>query len=122
MCEGPADTITATVALEAVGADDLAVAVGVPGSKWPTEMDTLLRGRRWALVIVATDGDGPGRRYEGTAAVAAMRGRNPVKCYRSPNPAEDLTDLAKRVGVEAVGRELVEVIAAYANDTRGGAA
>lgn len=121
VCEGPADTITAATALEAVQAADLAAVIGLPGSKWPPEMDALLR-RRWSLVIVATDGDGPGRRYESTAAVAAIRGRNPVKCYRSPNPAEDMTDLAKRVGLEPVGRELIEVIGFYADDTRGGAA
>lgn len=69
ICEGPADTITAHLALE--GAERVAV-VGVPGvSAWRPEWAELLAGLR---VVVAADSDEAGKRLE--EAVSSSVGRS----------------------------------------------
>jgi DNA primase len=92
ICEGPADTITAELALEGCA---LVACVGVPGvSAWRPEWAQLFAGLR---VAVAADSDPAGRRLE--EAVRDSLGRS-VALVRPK--AGDLTDTALELGLEAV--------------------
>lgn len=95
--EGPADCITAVVAL---GDDAGRVAViGIPGAKgWRPEWAELLAGHR---VVIAADPDGAGQQLV-DAIVADHRG--PVVVLRLEHG--DLTDTARAIGLDAV-RELL---------------
>lgn len=91
ICEGPADTITAELALEGC---PLVACVGVPGvGAWRSEWAELFTGLR---VAVAADNDAAGQRLE--EAVRADLGR--VALVRPK--AGDLTETALEHGLEAV--------------------
>ena len=97
VCEGPADTITAEVALADL--DDVAV-IGVPGSgAWRAEWGTLLDGLR---VVVAADNDPAGEKL--TAAVCSSV-RTPVAVVRWTR--KDLTETALEEGLSAVREVLL---------------
>ena len=96
ICEGPADTITASLALEAV--PGVAV-VGCPGvSAWRPEWAQLFAGLR---VVVAADNDAAGQRLE--ESVRTSLGQPVALCRFS---AGDLTDTAREHGLDSV-RELL---------------
>jgi hypothetical protein len=102
ICEGPADTITATVALE--GHEEIAV-IGVPGvSAWRKEWSDLLEGLR---IVVAADNDEAGRKLE--EAVATSVGKK-VRAVRTPLEHNDLTDTAKILGLDNVRRLLLSAL------------
>ena len=92
LCEGPADAITASLALE--GAPRVAV-LGIPGaSAWKPEWANLLDGLR---VVVAADNDEAGRKLE--EIVGASLGR-PVTLVRPSNG--DLCDTHLEKGLYEV--------------------
>lgn len=98
--EGPADCITATLALE----DLPSVAViGVPGAgAWRTEWAELLTGLR---VVVAADDDEAGRRLEEAVRASV---RCSVGIYRPSRG--DLTDTVLEVGLVEVRALLLEAL------------
>jgi hypothetical protein len=101
LVEGPADYVTATLALEAVGAEKWAV-LGVVGAKNLSGLEPLVRG---LSVVVAFDHD-----ENGTGDVAALKvvealGRAVVR-VRPPATDNDLTEAAKRLGLATVGEWL----------------
>jgi len=101
ICEGPADTITAALALE--GLERCAV-VGVPGvSAWRAEWAELVAGLR---VVIAADNDEAGERLE--EAVRSSVGRA-VALVRPKYG--DLTDTAKETGLEALRTLLLSTLA-----------
>ncbi len=125
VCEGPADTITATVALDRSGLGGMAVAIGVAGaSQWPAEADELVRNRgRWALVMIAADADAAGQSLAKRAGTAAWRGRHPVVVYQSNLEGEDMTDMLRRGGLDHLATELgTAVVHQLERIERGGAA
>lgn len=95
VCEGPADTITAALAL-----DGLPVAcVGVPGvGAWRTEWASLFTGLR---VVVAVDSDTAGETLKEKVCRDVGPGAVPVELA-----ANDLTDTAAEYGLVEV-RELL---------------
>lgn len=96
VCEGPADTITAELALDSV--PGVAV-IGVPGANaWQADWGRLLDGCR---VVIAADPDTAGERLE--AAVRAST-RGPVAVVRLAHG--DLTETARTMGGDAV-REIL---------------
>lgn len=101
VCEGPADTVTAALALE--GFDTVAV-IGCPGvNNWRSEWSPLLEGLR---VVVAADNDNAGRLLE--EKVNDSLGRRVTYLRPSEN---DLTDTAKARGLEKVRTLLVAALA-----------
>lgn len=100
ICEGPADTITATLALE--GHEEIAV-IGVPGvSAWRTEWSDLLEGLR---IVIAADNDEAGKKLE--EAVANSVGKK-IKAVRPEN--NDLSDTAKIQGLNIVRSLLLSAL------------
>lgn len=96
VCEGPADTITAELALE--GLERVAV-VGVPGSgAWRAEWGRLLDGLR---VVIAADNDPAGEKLAATVRASV---RTPVALVRWSRG--DLTETALEEGL-AVVREVL---------------
>jgi DNA primase len=106
LCEGPADTVTAALALE--GAEKVAV-VGCPGvNAWRNEWAALFAGLR---VVVAADPDNAGQLLE--EKVTHALGRR-VTCLRLSSG--DLTETAKTRGLEKL-RELLVVALGLEPDT-----
>jgi DNA primase len=96
ICEGAADTITATLALE--GCPFVAV-VGVPGvNAWQRSWAQLFNGLR---VVVAADNDTAGQTLEKLIAQDLDRAPD----YYRPTSG-DLTDTAKEIGLPAL-REIL---------------
>jgi DNA primase len=96
ICEGAADTITATLALE--GCTFIAV-VGVPGvNAWQRTWAQLFNGLR---VVVAADNDTAGQTLEKLIRQDLDRAPD----YYRPSSG-DLTDTAKAIGLPAL-RELL---------------
>jgi 5S rRNA maturation endonuclease (ribonuclease M5) len=113
VCEGPADAITAGVAAEPFGTT--VAAIGIPGAQsWTAGWAEFVAGLH---VIVCTDpdpaGDALAARIVADLEVAGCR----VHRYRPG--AGDLTDTAKRTGVEAVRHDLTELITADAAQLLG---
>lgn len=107
ICEGPADTITATLALE--GAERVAV-VGCPGvSAWRSEWSPLFEGLR---VVVAADNDAAGRTLEQAVSSSLRR----QVTYLRPSHG-DLTDTAKARGLGSL-RELLITALSLEPDTQ----
>lgn len=97
VCEGPADAITAELALD--GVPGVAV-IGIPGvSAWRPEWGTLLDGLR---VVIAADHDAAGERLE-SAVKASTRGAVAVVRFSHG----DLTETALEKGREAVREVLL---------------
>jgi hypothetical protein len=102
ICEGPADTVTAALALE--GRPDV-VAVGIPGSNgWRPGLSEMLAGVE--AVVIAADPDEAGQRL--VSAVLADLRRPAVVLDLS---AGDLTETAKSSGLAAVGDLLAAAVA-----------
>lgn len=92
ICEGPADTISATLALE--GVSSVAV-IGVPGvSAWIAEYAPLLSGLR---VVIAADNDAAGERLE---AAIVNTAKVSAGIYRAAKG--DLTETALELGLAEV--------------------
>jgi hypothetical protein len=101
ICEGPADTVTAALALE--GRPDV-VAVGIPGANgWRPGWSEMLAGVK--AVVIAADPDEAGQRL--VAAVMADLRRPAVVLDLS---AGDLTETAKSRGLAAVGDLLAAAV------------
>jgi len=98
LVEGPADQITATLALEAVGASGWC-ALGIVGAKSLSGLEELVRG---LSVVVAFDHDGNGTGDEAAGKVVAALGRAVVR-VRPSLEDKDITAAAKRLGLVAVG-------------------
>jgi hypothetical protein len=101
LVEGPADQITATLALEAVGASGWC-ALGIVGAKSLGGLEELVRG---LSVVVAFDHDENGTGDEAAGKVVAALGR-PVVRVRPSLEDKDITAAAKRLGLETVGEWL----------------
>lgn len=94
ICEGPADTISASVALK--GCDRVAV-IGVPGaSAWRAEWAPFVQGLR---VVVAADNDEAGKKLE--EKIVASVGRE-VALLRLHEDYKDISELYKSAGPEAL--------------------
>jgi DNA primase len=103
LCEGPADTISATVATEAAGLEGVAC-VGVPGVQaWGTnakaEWVEWLTGLR---VIVAGDNDAAGERFAGSVA-DDLEGVALAVSWLVASPGDDLSEMLGQVGAAEVG-------------------
>jgi hypothetical protein len=100
ICEGPADTITAALALKD---RPEVVAVGVPGVEaWKPEYAALFTGLE---VVIAADNDKPGE----TLIEKLWAGLGPVArrvLLVRLEGHKDLTDSAKALGLEALGELL----------------
>lgn len=102
ICEGPADTITASLALEEN--EEIAV-IGVPGvSAWRSEWAEYLEGLR---IVVAADNDEAGHTLE--TAVSNSVGRK-IKLVRPDSAHGDLTETAKHLGLDTVRSLLLSAI------------
>lgn len=101
VCEGPADTISAAVALRnypAIGA------VGVAGTGgWRTEWAELLEGR---TVITVADNDDAAQRLRDTMTRDLKHTRGRLVHVTPPDPLKDLTDWCQCVGFATVGTYL----------------
>lgn len=107
ICEGPADTVTASLALEAV--PSVAV-IGCPGaSAWRPEWAQLVTGLR---VVVAADNDPAGQRLE--EAVRLSVGQPVALCRFS---AGDLTDTAREHGLDSVKELLLGALRTQPDNT-----
>jgi hypothetical protein len=103
ICEGAADTITATLALE--GCERVAV-VGVPGvNAWKPEWSRLITGLR---VVVAADNDEAGKKLEEAVASSVAA---PVAFVRFHEEQNDLTETAKSAGLEYLRSLLLSALA-----------
>jgi DNA primase len=105
LCEGPADTITATLALEHLGRPEAEVAaLGIPGAAaWRPEWGEWLTGLE---VVLATDPDPAG---DGLAAlVAADLAGKAARIRRLTPRGTDLTDFTRTAGLGELAR-LLEV-------------
>lgn len=101
ICEGPADTITATAALSDVPSVDC---VGVPGvSAWRPEWAQIIGGLR---VVVAADPDDAGRKLEESVRRTMT---DPITLVHLAHG--DLTDTAKHLGLGAVADLLLTACA-----------
>ncbi len=102
ICEGPADAITATLALDTV---EGAVAIGIAGTNgWRSEWASLLA--EVETVVIAADPDEAGQNLV-RAVVADMRRPAVVLDLQ----AGDLTETAKARGLSAVTELLVTALA-----------
>lgn len=107
ICEGPADTVTAALALE--GSPSVAV-IGCPGaSAWRPEWAQLVTGLR---VVVAADNDPAGQRLE--EAVRLSVGQPVALCRFS---AGDLTDTAREHGLDSVTELLLGALRTQPDNT-----
>jgi hypothetical protein len=101
LVEGPADYVTATLALEAVGAEKWAV-LGIVGAKNLSGLEPLVRGLE---VVVAFDHDENGTGDKAALDVVKALKRSVVR-VRPPATDNDLTEAARRLGLEKVGEWL----------------
>lgn len=105
ICEGPADGITAALALERV--PGVAV-VAIPGTNgWRTEWAEMFAG---LVVVLVTDADDAGRKFGESlagelAGIAATVRRAPLQ-----SGANDLSDLCAASGLEVVRRLLLAAL------------
>lgn len=101
LVEGPADYVTATLALESVGASHW-VALGIIGAKNFAGLEPLIRG---LSVVVAFDNDENGTGDKAAADLVEVLGRAVIR-VRPDAFDHDLTEAAKRLGLETVGEWL----------------
>lgn len=113
LVEGPADQITATLALEAVGASTWA-ALGIVGAKNLEGLEPLVRG---LSVVVAFDNDVNGTGDEAARKVVKALGRSVMRVRPSLDD-KDLTEAAKRHGLATVGEWLYRPSAPNVSTTR----
>lgn len=101
LCEGPADTITAALALEEA---EHVACIGVPGAgAWRPEWAPLLEGLR---VVIAADNDAAGERLEDSVRSSVRR---PVAVMRPR--FGDLTETVSELGLSAVSGALLDALA-----------
>jgi len=101
VCEGPADTVTAWLATRDIAG--LAV-IGVPGSQaWRTEWAAYFEG---LAVVIAGDNDKAGAQFAAKVATDLRAGVSQLANACPPEGVNDLTDMAKVHGLDAV-RELL---------------
>lgn len=101
ICEGAADAITATLALE--GCERVAV-VGVPGvSAWKPEWASLVQGLR---VVVAADNDEAGKKLEEAVRSSVSQ---PIALVRATHG--DITETATKYGLDNVRELLLSALA-----------
>ena len=101
VCEGPADTVTAWLATRDIAG--LAV-VGVPGAQaWRTEWADYFEG---LAVVIAGDNDKAGETFTTKVATDLRAGVSLLAKACPPEGVNDLTDMAKVHGIDAV-RELL---------------
>lgn len=98
ICEGPADTITATLALAELEDTSGLCAVGVPGAHWQSEWADYFTGLE---VVLATDADPAGEELASQVAadLAGIAAR--VSRWR-PREENDLTDYCRQHGRQAL--------------------
>jgi DNA primase len=103
LCEGPADTISATVATEAAGLEGVAC-VGVPGVQaWGT--DAKAEWVKWLTglrVIVAGDNDDAGQGFAKSVA-EDLEGVAFGVSWLVASPGDDLSEMLGQVGAAEVG-------------------
>ena len=100
ICEGAADAITASLALEGC---NLVGVVGVPGaSAWQPKWAELFRGLR---VVIAADNDEAGQQLEQQIS----RSLSTPPAYFRPK-CNDLTETAKEIGLDALRELLVDLL------------
>lgn len=105
ICEGPADTVTAWLALRDV--PGIAV-VGVPGSQaWRSEWAEYFTG---LAVVIAADNDKSGADMTATVANGLQPGAKLLIAACPPADVNDLTDMAKVHGLQAVRQLLTKAL------------
>lgn len=103
LCEGPADTISATIAAEACGLDGVAC-VGVPGVQaWGTSAKAeWVKWLSGLFVLVAGDNDAAGEHFAAQVA-ADLEGVAAGVSVVVPSPGDDLGEMLTEVGPGEVG-------------------
>jgi hypothetical protein len=105
VCEGPADTVTAWLAVRDV--PGIAV-VGVPGSQaWRSEWAAYFTG---LAVVIAGDGDNAGAAFTSKVARDLRAGASVLVAACPPEGVNDLTDMAKVHGLQAVRQLLTKAL------------
>jgi len=105
ICEGPADTVTAWLAVRDV--PGVAV-VGVPGSQaWRSEWAAYFNG---LAVVIAGDGDKAGATFTTKVATHLRAGAALLVAACPPEGVNDLTDMAKAHGLQAVRQLLTKAL------------
>ncbi len=107
VCEGPADTVTAWLALRDL--PSIAV-VGVPGAQSLRSLTTAAAYFTGLAVIIAADNDTAGEEMTGKVAAALKSSASLLAAVCPPNEVNDLTDMAKAYGLDAVRQLLTKAL------------
>ena len=115
ICEGPADAISAEVALSKY-ANACAVAVAGAGG-WKHDYNDRYRDKlAGKTVLVVGDRDSAGDTMRASVAVFLKRVAKRLRVLTPPPGTKDLTDWCQRDGFEKVGRVLVQLSGLTVND------
>ena len=105
ICEGPADTVTAWLAVRDI--PGIAV-VGVAGSQaWRSQWADYFTG---LAVVIAGDGDKAGEAFTAKVARDLHKGAAALLAACPPEGVNDLTDMAKAHGLQAVRQLLTKAL------------
>lgn len=114
ICEGPADTVSATVALQSAAFPRI-VAVGVAGARgWRSEWAPLFADM---TVLVAADNDEAGHKLRRDIEADLLPIASELWHLQLPPDVNDLTDWCRRKGSAGVGEQLGKVLRAHAEPT-----